>query len=786
MDYHIEIYKDWGKEKRGLALKGSLNYCSSLDGFVDKVKYMNIKMHQGGNISRSSFIKPKHTNNVSYISDSMMQDNSTVNSTHMNLAPTYRSNFLDNDTNGILNKIKVHENTAQSIKSDGFVKVQITFKYLDKLFSTIIGEFNIGMPFYSTVDLMIDNIPDQSQEQKTIMKNNIVRDNYLQRLRLKDMIDKKIGEVVMDVPVSLKKEDVEGNIHQSRHRKAERPRLAPFIPVLTKMGYFTEPEYHLICKMNERQLSSLDKFAIYNDYGRIEFIGLSDISYINLDKIVRISQREIEVYPDDQNDDFNQKPKVGEKINRPAYLYYFNVDMKGKEYETFVQRTIKQCESNGSQFIDFHEDSKTLKVKVPHFTKYKLDDDDDDEEDEEIQGQIRIVREPTNLVPTPLISSRNERKFIEDIPETPEKNKKREIIGKKQGYSVLDISQESDQDLLSELLNIPKRSSQIKRSIKRGDSPKVLPSQSSDPVKINENSSPSIKNSQKIDEMMNNLEQDLVFTKDFDFFTYRGNTVDPTEIKEDLRIIELYPDMKNTIDNISMYLDNFKPNRDEYMKDDMADILEEGSFINKEEYEVHPAIKTMIDIVSESTIDIYNYNIEIYSMSFGNILQDQRLATGDFSSLRFLLHLTDQLCSGLSPFWHPLRLVNIIFGLPNVSVIPDRTLKQLDEDIKESLDYLESDPTVLVEKRLRKALLNFLYDYLTDKGVHGSGANMNKKSIGEKKDSRLSILNSNSKPPSIFGETDKSNQHESMIVYNARLLYKIVQAYQGLTKYGYT
>jgi hypothetical protein len=57
-----------------------------------------------------------------------------------------------------------------------------------------------------------------------------------------------------------------------------------------------------------------------NEYGRVEFLGLTDVSGVDLGEVVRIGDHCIAVYPEGVD-----KPEIGKKLNRPAVLHIYQV-----------------------------------------------------------------------------------------------------------------------------------------------------------------------------------------------------------------------------------------------------------------------------------------------------------------------------------------------------------------------------------------------------------------------------------------------------------------------------
>ena len=62
-----------------------------------------------------------------------------------------------------------------------------------------------------------------------------------------------------------------------------------------------------------------NSFLWFIGYGSIYFEGDVNLTNLNLDDIVHIRRKEVIVYLDD-----NQKPPVGEGLNRYEFIYIFN------------------------------------------------------------------------------------------------------------------------------------------------------------------------------------------------------------------------------------------------------------------------------------------------------------------------------------------------------------------------------------------------------------------------------------------------------------------------------
>ena len=86
---------------------------------------------------------------------------------------------------------------------------------------------------------------------------------------------------------------------------------------MTKPGYFTKPDIKDLTQFKFETLMEIEGFSIRNKHGMIEFEGLTDVTYLNLDKLVDIDQNVIEVYPENV-----KKPPLGKKLNKSAILTF--------------------------------------------------------------------------------------------------------------------------------------------------------------------------------------------------------------------------------------------------------------------------------------------------------------------------------------------------------------------------------------------------------------------------------------------------------------------------------
>ena len=148
--------------------------------------------------------------------------------------------------------------------------------------------------------------------------------------------------------------------------------INPNAPKLVKVGFVTEPSMAILERLSDDELAAVHAFAVERpDFGRVEWLGRVDVRGVDLDRDVRICERdgppEVEVYDDDDA----SKPAVGSKLNRPAIVTLLNVgpgaDASEAECAKWSRRVEKATKRMGASLVDFDPVSGVWKFKTPHF-----------------------------------------------------------------------------------------------------------------------------------------------------------------------------------------------------------------------------------------------------------------------------------------------------------------------------------------------------------------------------------------------------------------------------------
>lgn len=126
-------------------------------------------------------------------------------------------------------------------------------------------------------------------------------------------------------------------------------------------------------------MKKVSDFKIESSSGSIEFIGETDLTFVDLADAVTIANKSAEVYDDEKMGD--KKPQVGQKLNRPSIISLYNVKPRAKQTPADKERELrlKMDKIDGANFLSYDQTDFVWCFKVDHFTKYGEDDDDDND-----------------------------------------------------------------------------------------------------------------------------------------------------------------------------------------------------------------------------------------------------------------------------------------------------------------------------------------------------------------------------------------------------------------------
>mmetsp|Transcript_10253 Transcript_10253/g.15497 ORF Transcript_10253/g.15497 Transcript_10253/m.15497 type:complete len:981 (-) Transcript_10253:311-3253(-) len=149
--------------------------------------------------------------------------------------------------------------------------------------------------------------------------------------------------------------------------------INPKAPKLTKLGYITEPPIDILETMTDVELSSVHDFAVIRSgFGKIRWLGAVDLTNVDLDRDVRICERDdtpsVEVY----DDTAVAKPPHTLNLNREARIILENVGPSStnptqRQRALFIRRIRKSVEEIGAKLIDYNPDTRVWQFEVKSF-----------------------------------------------------------------------------------------------------------------------------------------------------------------------------------------------------------------------------------------------------------------------------------------------------------------------------------------------------------------------------------------------------------------------------------
>jgi len=190
---------------------------------------------------------------------------------------------------------------------------------------------------------------------KVVLRNKILQDSSkIQELQLKD--NDKLHLISNFDSVNFSQSDISSPTRSGL--------LAPehLLPKLTK-DYHTEPSMLKISRMSEDELCHVENFSIYNNEARVTFEGETDIRGLDLDEIVHLGYRAVEIYPENGK---IKIPEAGEGLNKTALIEFYNWPVPNK-YENdiggYKEKLRNWAASMDAQFKFYENDIVCIKVR---------------------------------------------------------------------------------------------------------------------------------------------------------------------------------------------------------------------------------------------------------------------------------------------------------------------------------------------------------------------------------------------------------------------------------------
>lgn len=164
------------------------------------------------------------------------------------------------------------------------------------------------------------------------------------------------------------------------------------LPLLQSIDYFMEPSLNELASrelMDPGCSSRVQDFTVERfGYGRVKFLGETDVRWLNLDQIVKFKRHEVIIYEDESS-----KPAIGQGLNKPAVvtlmLQVGSVRPLQGHIDDIVKRLRLTNDRQGACFLSFDQLSGEWKFEVTHFSRFGLSEED---EDDAIMEEAPVVR----------------------------------------------------------------------------------------------------------------------------------------------------------------------------------------------------------------------------------------------------------------------------------------------------------------------------------------------------------------------------------------------------------
>ncbi|XP_004537879.1 nuclear pore complex protein Nup98-Nup96 [Ceratitis capitata] len=158
---------------------------------------------------------------------------------------------------------------------------------------------------------------------------------------------------------------------------------------LRRIGYYTIPSLDdLKSYLAEDGSCTVPNFTVGREgYGNVYFGKEMDVAGLNLDEIVHFRNKEIIIYPDDDN-----KPPIGSGLNREAQVTLDQVWPHDKTMHEPIKDPVRLadmdwegklrrvCDRNDTRFIEYRPETGSWVFRVKHFSKYGLNDSDEEDD----------------------------------------------------------------------------------------------------------------------------------------------------------------------------------------------------------------------------------------------------------------------------------------------------------------------------------------------------------------------------------------------------------------------
>lgn len=256
-----------------------------------------------------------------------------------------RNNFSDSSISRSSNVLSSSRLSSSSLRKD----VPVSVKLLDGRTVTVEAEKK------STIADVFRKIIDEhfaSDKEENLRKYAL----YLDGKKIDNL--KYVHEVRVTPGSSL---ELKEKIVEST---GENTGSAPMsqVPKLTQPGTTTEPPYEKLCRMSSDSLACVNNFTIRNSFAKVHFLNDTDLRGLNLDKIIILSHKSVELYPEG-----TVCPPRKQGLNKPAIITMYKYGLKNhSNLQAYVEKFKRAVAVQKGHFIgyDLEEDSVSFQIEA--------------------------------------------------------------------------------------------------------------------------------------------------------------------------------------------------------------------------------------------------------------------------------------------------------------------------------------------------------------------------------------------------------------------------------------
>ena len=265
-----------------------------------------------------------------------------------------------------LDRLKKKKKMSGSYKETSFYIKEAPKKFEDdsnKIFLTI--EFNKGSEENKKITVKFDKDDILGKIVNFVYKNFQIEKNQMRDIKLL-YGGQELDNCYLLSDYGIQEGDtIIANLDFENKMKLNLPNKT-ILPLKSKK-FKTKPNYEKLCRMTEQQLSEIENFKIFNEFGSICFLGKTNVTNLDIDKIIQIKNKQIEVYPEEFFEE-DEKPEVGDELNKRAVLTLNQLrPQKDVSYKKFLKKLKSIVEGMKAKFLDYDRDEGQLVLKVEHF-----------------------------------------------------------------------------------------------------------------------------------------------------------------------------------------------------------------------------------------------------------------------------------------------------------------------------------------------------------------------------------------------------------------------------------